>query len=305
VSVEADEAVYGAPPAVLAAAGPGAVQTSPTVPGATPLESLAGGSLARIVVLAPPGALERRYVLAQALRALRPDGELIALAPKTKGGMRLAAELAGFGCAVVETARRHHRVCQARRPDEPVGLASAIEAGAQRLSPTLGLWTQPGVFSWDRVDPGTTLLLRHLDGLAGRGADLGCGVGLLALHALDSPLIAELACVDVDRRAIEAATRNIADPRARFIHDDLRLGDAGLSGLDFVIMNPPFHQAGEEDRGLGLAFISAAARMLRRGGTCRLVANIALPYEGRLNAAFAKAAVLSQSGGYKVYEAIR
>jgi 16S rRNA (guanine1207-N2)-methyltransferase len=308
--VELIEAVYGAPPPELAAAAPGAAQVSPLVPGADALEALANGALTRMVVQAPPGTLERRHALAHALRALAPGGQLIALAPKTKGGARLGKELAAFGCEVNETARRHHRICQTRRPAEPIGLDAAIEAGALRLAPTLGLWTQPGVFSWDRIDPGTALLLEHAAGLSGRGADLGCGVGVLAPRVLESPAVTELVCVDIDRRAIEAARRNIADPRARVLHRDIRLprpaeSDVKLEGLDFVIMNPPFHDAGEEDRGLGLTFISAAAAALRKGGVCRLVANIALPYEGRLNAEFTRAKILAQAGGYKVYEAIR
>ena len=299
------EAVYGFPPPELAAPDPGARQLSPLVPGAEAIEDIGEGALTRLVVLAPPGTLERRYVLAQGLRVLGPDGTLISLAPKTKGGARLGGELTAFGCKVQEDARRHHRICQARRPARPVGLADAIAAGAPRVSPVLGLWTQPGVFSWDRLDPGTSLLLDHLGGLAGRGADLGCGVGVLALRALESPAVGELACLDIDRRALDAARRNIADPRARFIHGDLRGGAPTLEGLDFAIMNPPFHDGGKEDRGLGLAFISAAAALLRPGGVCRMVANIALPYEGRLKAAFASARMLGQSGGYKVYEAIR
>lgn len=299
------EAVYGFPPAELTAAGPGARQLSPLVPGAEAIEDIADGALSRLVVLAPPGTLERRYVLAHGLRALDAHGVLIALAPKAKGGARLRGELAGFGCEVREDARRHHRICQARRPAHPIGLADAIAAGAPRLVSALGLWTQPGVFSWDRIDPGTALLLDHVSGLAGRGADLGCGVGLLALRALESPAVSELSCVDVDRRAVGAAKRNVADARARFQHADLRGPVPGLEGLDFAIMNPPFHEGGKEDRGLGLAFISAAAAVVRRGGVCRLVANIALPYEGRLKATFASARMLAQNGGYKVYEAIR
>ncbi len=302
------EAVYGFPPPELAAVAPGARQFSPLVPGAEAIEAIeaiGGGALTRLVVLAPPGTLERRYVLARSLRALRPDGTLVAMAPKAKGGARLGAELTAFGCEVHEDARRHHRICQTRKPACPVGLADAIAAGAPRISPVLGLWTQPGVFSWDRLDPGTGLLLDHLAGLAGRGADLGCGVGVLALRALESPAVTELTCLDIDRRAIDAARRNIADPRARFLHADLRSDVSGLGGLDFVIMNPPFHEGGKEDRGLGLAFISAAAALLRPGGACRMVANIALPYEGRLKAAFASARMLAQNGGYKAYEAIR
>jgi 16S rRNA (guanine1207-N2)-methyltransferase len=304
------EAVYGFPPAALAVVSPEARQLSPLVPGAEAIEQIADGALTRLVVLAPPGTFERRYVLAHGLRALAPEGALVALAPKAKGGARLGGELAAFGCEVHEDARRHHRICQARRPASPAGLEGAIAAGAPRLSPALGLWTQPGVFSWDRVDPGTGLLLAHLGGLAGRGADLGCGIGILALRALESPAVSDLACVDIDRRAVDAAGRNLADPRARFLHADVRgapsgLHDPALKGLDFAIMNPPFHNGGQEDRGLGLAFISAAAGLLRPGGICRMVANIALPYEGRLKAAFAGARLLAQAGGYKVYEAVK
>jgi 16S rRNA (guanine1207-N2)-methyltransferase len=299
------EAVYGTPPAALAASAPGAAQLSPLIPESDTLEALPDSSLDRIVILAPPGTLERRYVLAQGLRALKPEGEMIALAPKTKGGSRLADELAGFGAAPREDARRHHRICRLARPAHPVGLDAAIAAGAPRIAPGLGLWSQPGVFSWDRLDPGSALLLEHVDGLNGRGADLGCGVGVLSQRVLASPRVDELNLVDIDRRAIDAARKNIADRRARWLHLDARIGDPRLADLDFVVMNPPFHQGGDEDRGLGLAFISAAANMLRPGGVCRLVANIALPYAGRLSAAFSRVSILAQAGGYRVYEAVK
>ena len=305
MNAPAGEAVYGLPPLELAAAGPGAVQLSPRVPGAGKIEDLSDSSLSRLVMLAPPGTLERRYAMAHAMRALRPGGELVVLAPRTRGGARLGKELVEFGCQPHEDARRHHRICRLARPAARVGVEHAIAAGAPRIVPALGLWSQPGVFSWDRLDPGTALLLANASGLAGRGADLGCGVGLLARRVLESAAVDELICADIDRRAIEAARRNIDDHRVRFLHHDVRLGDPALAALDFVIMNPPFHDAGAEERGLGLAFISAAANMLRKGGVCRLVANIALPYEGRLKVEFARATILAQTGGYKVYETVK
>ena len=301
----ATEVVYGAPPAELAAVSPGATQVSPLVPGSATLEEIADGAVERMVVLAPPGTLERRYALAHALRILKSTGELVALAPKTRGGSRLGDELRQLGCAPREEARRHHRICRVERPARPVGLDAAMAAGAPRVAPALGLWSQPGVFSWDRLDPGTAVLLDHAGGLARRGADLGCGVGVLARRVLEADAVESLLCVDLDRRAIEAARRNVRDARAGFLHLDVRLGDPALADLDFVVMNPPFHAGGAEDRGLGLAFISAAANMLRKGGVCRLVANIALPYEGRLNAAFSHTRMLAQAGGYKVYEAVK
>lgn len=296
-------AVYGAP--TLAMIPANARQVSPLSPGAAVLEDAPDASLDSIVIAAPPGAIERRFVLAQALRALRPGGELTATAPKDKGGLRLRKELEAFGCAVAEQALRHQRLCQCVRPAAPIGLAEAIAAGGPQTPARLSLSSQPGVFSWDRPDPGSVILGRHLGGLAGAGADLGCGVGVLALGLLTSPKIAALALVDIDRRAIEAARRNVADPRVTFLQADLRAPAPGLSNLDFVVMNPPFHDGGEEDRGLGQAFVRRAAASLRRGGMLRLVANIGLPYEATLAGAFDQLRRLEQSGGYKVLEGRR
>lgn len=295
-------AVYGSPPRELAETPAGAVQLSPLVPGAAALEELAPGRLEAIVVAAPPGTIERRYVLALALRALAPGGRLTALAPKDKGGSRLGKELAAFGCTVHETPKRRQRICQTRRPDAPEGLDAAIEAGRPRLSDALGLWTWPGVFSWDRPDPGSVLLIQSLPPLSGRGADLGCGIGLLARAVLAQPTVTGLALVELDRRAIECARRNVVDPRATFHWQDARTGPE-LSGLDFVVMNPPFHDGGAEDKALGQAFIRRAHAILRPGGALWLVANRHLPYEGVLGELFARTALAAEGAGFKVYEA--
>jgi 16S rRNA (guanine1207-N2)-methyltransferase len=300
-----DEAVYGSPPVELTAAAADAVQLSPLIHDAVAIESMPKASLDRLVIVAPPGTMERRFVLAHGLRVLRPGGHLVALAPKAKGGARLAKELEAFGCFVNETARRHHRICACQKPARPTGLDDAITQGGPQIAPRLGLWSQPGVFSWDRLDPGSALLLETAPVFSGRGVDLGCGVGVLGAMVLKSPAVSDLAMIDIDSRAIAAARANISDPRARFLHRDIRDGAADLAELDFVIMNPPFHQGGREDRGLGHAFIAAAWAMLRKGGVCRLVANVALPYEARLTGDFAKVARLAQSGGYRVYEAVK
>jgi 16S rRNA (guanine1207-N2)-methyltransferase len=281
-----------------------AAQVSPLIPGAQPLEGLEAASLAGAVVAAPPGAIERRYVLARVLRALAPGAPLVALAPGAKGGARLGKELAAFGCEVAESGRRHYRICQTVRPETPTGLRPALEAGALRFDAALGLWTQPGVFSWNRPDPGTERLLAALTPLAGAGADLGCGPGAIARALLARETVTRLALVDIDARAIAAARRNVDDPRATFHWADVRAGGLELSGLDFVVMNPPFHDGGAEDRELGQAFIRRAHGMLRRGGALWLVANRHLPYEAALRL-FAQVTPRGDSGGYKLYEARR
>ena len=295
--------LYGAPAPGLAEIPKGAVQVSPLILGSQDLADMAEASVDEAIVLAPGGTLERDYVLAQALRVLKPGAPLLAFAPKDKGGARLKKALEAFGCQVGEDARKHHRFCRAARPQAPIGLAEAIAAGGPQLRPDLGLWSQPGVFSWDRLDPGSARLLELLPKLAGKGADLGCGIGVLAAAVLASRNVTSLACVDLDRRAVACAQHNLDDPRARVIWADARVRDETLTSLDFVVMNPPFHDGGAEDKALGVAFIQAAAAMLHKGGVAWIVANRHLPYEHALGAAFAEVTVKGDAGGYKIFEA--
>ncbi len=295
--------LYGRPPLVFDPPG-AATQTSPLIPGSTPLESLEPGSADEIMIYAPPGVLERRYTLALALKALKVGGRLDVMAPKDKGGSRLKKELEAFGVEIGETAKAHHRRCVVIKPESMTGIEAAIEAGAPRLVEGLEAWSQPGIFAWDRIDGGSALLAQVLPPLKGKGADLGCGYGALSTVVLRSPAVTALKLVDTDRRAVEAARRNVEDPRATFDWADVRTLDEG-GDLDFVVMNPPFHDGGAEDRRLGQAFIRKAAGMLKKGGVLWLVANRHLPYEAELKDAFKRVTPVGDGGGYKLFEATK
>lgn len=295
--------LYGEPPRDLVAVPPTAMQFSPLMPGADRLEDVPAETLDGMVVLAPAGTIERNYVLALALRSLKPGAPLSVLAANNKGGARLTSELARFGVDAKTTSRRHHRLVTATRPADLVALDTAIADGAPQIAMPLGLWTQPGIFSWDRRDTGTELLLAHLPRFAGHGADFGCGIGLIAAKVLSRPSVAGLTLIDIDRRAIDAARRNISDARAQFHWADarqMRFPDK----LDFVVSNPPFHFDGHENRGLGQTMLAAAASALRKGGAFWLVANRHLPYEAELERAFATWTERASASGFKVIEAI-
>ena len=295
--------LYGRPPAVFDPPGE-AIQTSPLIPGATPLEDIAEGSADAIMIYAPPGVLERRYTLAMALKALRPGGRLDVMAPKDKGGSRLKKDLQAFGAEVGESAKAHHRRCVVIKGDGLTGLDEAVAGGAPRLVPGLDAWSQPGVFAWDRIDQGTALLAKTLPPLKGAGADLGCGYGALATVVLRSTAVTSLGLYDLDRRAVEAARRNVEDPRVTFAQADVRTLPTN-GDLDFIVTNPPFHDGGAEDKRLGQSFIRQAAAMLGKGGVLWLVANRHLPYEAEINEAFKRVRMAADAGGYKVFEAVK
>jgi 16S rRNA (guanine1207-N2)-methyltransferase len=105
----------------------------------------------------------------------------------------------------------------------------------------VAVWTEGGVFSQDRVDLGTRVLLREAPDLpeTGQLLDLGCGWGPLALAmALDSPA-ATVWAVDVNARAValtadNAAALGLDGVRARVpaeVPDDV--------SFDVIWSNPP------------------------------------------------------------------
>ncbi|MES2985152.1 MAG: methyltransferase [Pseudomonadota bacterium] len=292
--------IYGVWPPALQSAPAGATQHSPLIPGSA---TLSDAALASMTMLAPPGTVERRYAMAQALSALTPGAPLTVFGPKDKGGNRIAKELQAMGCEVADVARHHYRISTTTRP-AVLSIDAALLAGAPQHVAETGLWAHPGVFSWNRLDAGSALLLEHLPLLSGRGADLGGGIGVLSLAVLAAATVSELTLVELDGRAIAAAKRNISDPRVRFLWADA-CAELPLAALDFVVMNPPFHDGGIEDRSLGQRFVSRAAALLRPGGRCWLTANRHLPYEALLASQFSTTTLIADVNGYKIYESIR
>lgn len=124
----------------------GALQYSPLIPGSAVLEDVESASLAGMIMVAPPGTVERQYALALSLRALQPGAPLTVIAPKAKGGNRIAKELEAFGCTVEGSSRRHQRICQTACPqtsdaETNARIDAAIAAGAPRFVDAMKLWS--------------------------------------------------------------------------------------------------------------------------------------------------------------------
>jgi 16S rRNA (guanine1207-N2)-methyltransferase len=296
-------AVYGHIPAGLADVPAGARQYSPLMPGAADWADIAPASCAGVIVHAPASTLERHAVIARAVKALAPGAPLTVMAANDKGGTRLADDLTGFGCTIEAHSKRHHRIITTMCPAHPTGLDVAIAAGEPRLLPELGMWSQPGLFNWDRIDPGSQVLLDHLPQLKGRGADLGCGFGVLARAVMAQGQCLQMTLIDLDRRALAMAKLNLPSLGVTALWADVRTSKALPTALDFVVMNPPFHDGGIEDRALGVTFIQKAATMLRPGGVLWMTANRHLPYEAVLAPLFQTVEQITQAKGFKIYSA--
>lgn len=96
---------------------------------------------------------------------------------------------------------------------EPASAADLRPLEVSLAGRSLSVHTARGVFSPDRVDHGTAVLLRHVPPPPAEGdlLDLGCGWGPLSLTlGLRSPG-ARVWAVDVNERALDLVRRNASD----------------------------------------------------------------------------------------------
>ena len=170
-----------------------------------------------------------------------------------------------------------------------------------------GYWTAPGMFSADGIDKGSAALVGHMtNALKGKAADLGAGWGYLSLNLLEiSPSIESLDLFEAEASALDAARRNVTDPRASFHWTDVTRIPTSAGPYNLILSNPPFHQSRSPDPSLGTGFIATAARLLSPKGSFLMVANQQLPYEAELNQRFISWSQLELTGGFKIIRATR
>jgi len=267
-----------------------------------PVERHVEGPVAAVVVTLSRARAENLGNVGRGLRMLRSGGLLAVDGSKTEGADSLARQVGNIVPLDGQFPKAHGRAFWLIRPETLPPEVGAWVAGAEPRKNTTGFVTGPGMFSPDHPDPGSVRLAESLDGkLKGRVADLGAGWGWLSHSALERcPAITAIDLYEAETLALEAARANVMDPRASFHWADVtRLGrDEGP--YDAVIANPPFHQGRAAEPKLGMAFIAAAARILKPGGRLLMVANRQLPYEAALTARFRKWERLHEDGFYKV-----
>jgi 16S rRNA (guanine1207-N2)-methyltransferase len=119
--------------------------------------------------------------------------------------------------------------------------------GSVRLElPDLGtvqLATDRGVFSYDRVDPGTTILLRHIPDPPERGdlLDLGCGYGPIAVSLAARSPGATVWAVDVNERAVALTAENAAGIGRTNVRASTPEGVPADVRFAAIYSNPPIH----------------------------------------------------------------
>lgn len=212
-------------------------------------------------------------------------------------------------CVLYSATMTDQTACRSRLEDSRT--SSVFDVAGR----TLQVFSYPGVFSHDRLDDGTRMLLETFatcDGVpspaGASGAavlDFGCGCGVIGawLHAGAPGVPIEM--VDSSAFALEAARRtaeiNGLDRGCAYPSDvfsDVR------GRYRMIVSNPPFHAGIETDYAVVQRFLTDAADRLVNGGTIRLVANRFHKYKPLLKKYVGPCRNVAEDARYRVYEAV-
>lgn len=165
--------------------------------------------------------------------------------------------------------------------------------------------TDRAVFSRERVDPGTRLLVEAMRiGPADTVLDLGCGYGVLGIVAARLAPQGRVYMVDMNERAARLAEANAERNGVR--NAEVRVGDgtgpvAGIH-FDVILMNPPVRAGKAAVHRL----VAEAGAALKPGGSLWVVIGNkqgAPSLKRHLGAVFRELEDVDRKGGYHVYRA--
>jgi 16S rRNA (guanine1207-N2)-methyltransferase len=249
-----------------------------------------------------------QYQLAFSANILTNHGLLMAVAENEAGGKRLKKWVEELGFKTTSLSKNKCRIVWGFKEDiNQEKTQNWITQGDEKqiIVDGLNFLTKAGIYGWKKIDSGSKLLLKFIpDNLTGVGADFGCGYGFLSQITLGkNDNIQKLYAIDADFDALICAEKNLSKSNVEFFWEDLIIKPNNLPPLDWIVMNPPFHEGKSVDSDIGQKFIQTAAQSLKKKGVLYMVANVFLPYEKILNDAFFSVDKLAEQDGFKIYKA--
>ncbi|TJX49064.1 MAG: class I SAM-dependent methyltransferase, partial [Mesorhizobium sp.] len=227
----------------------------------------AGDGFDAALVLAGRHRGQNELRIAEAIERVAEGGLIVIAGGKEDGIASLRKRVGDLAPLDGHMPKYHGIAFWLRRPDD-MQAAIALRAANPALLVADRFHTAPGMFSFDRVDAGSKLLVDNLPGdLRGSAADFCAGWGYVAAEmAARSPGLSAIDLYEADFDALAAAGGNLGNTVAQgFFWTDL-LAEPVERRYDVIAMNPPFHRSRAAEPEIGAGMIRAAAKALKPGG---------------------------------------
>ena len=165
----------------------------------------------------------------------------------------------------------------------------------------LTFFTGSGVFSIERIDPGTRLLIEKSRITEGQSIlDLGCGYGAVGVALAKAIRKLKVLMADINERAVMLAKKNIKinEVKAKVIQSDIF--ENIKEKFDVILLNPP-QTAGKK---ICFRMIEESKEHLNKGGSLQLVARHqkgGRSLQAKMEEVFGNVKVIARGSGYRIY----
>lgn len=164
-----------------------------------------------------------------------------------------------------------------------------------------------GVFSKDRIDFGTNVLLNSLENLSGINSvlDVGCGIGIIGISLATKYNNLQVQMVDVNEKAISLTNENIKLNKLNNCKAYLSSVYENVNGsFDMIISNPPI-RAGKE---IVHKIASEAKMHLNDNGFFYAVVQKkqgADSFKKKLEEVYGNVEIVNKDSGYIIFKSIK
>lgn len=167
-----------------------------------------------------------------------------------------------------------------------------------------------GVFSKERVDFGTNVLINSIPDLSWANSllDVGCGVGIIGLCMKSKYRQLNIELVDVNTRALKLAAENAKmnglDEDGKVVIKESNLYENVSESFDLIVSNPPIRAGKDVVHGV----VIGGYEHLNKGGKIYIVIQKkqgAPSMESKMNEVFGNVKTIEKKNGYFIFESTK
>jgi len=263
-----------------------------------------------VIIAFPKSKAELNFTLAMIAHCVN-DATKILLVGEKKGGIQSAAKLTQHilsCCQKVDSARHCMLFVGLFQPEKLSDVFNLQDWFTKYHITvegiTLTIASLPGVFSQQKLDVGTALLLANLpNNMTGKTLDFGCGAGVISCFIGKKFSDVTLSLLDVSALALTSAKESLAlNGLSGHVFPSNSLSDVN-DKYQYVVSNPPFHQGIKTHYQASEDFLAGIKEKLNKQGNITIVANSFLRYHPIMQAHIGRTQIVTKDKGFTIYQA--
>ncbi|MBU2894179.1 methyltransferase [Colwellia sp. D2M02] len=263
-----------------------------------------------VIIAFPKSKAELNFTLAMIAPFLTAETKILIVGEK-KGGIQSTPKLtANFleHCQKVDSAR-HCFLFAGLMNENKRSVPFKLESWYKHYAITvdgieLAIASLPGVFSQEKLDIGTALLLSNLPKeLTGKILDFGCGAGVISCFIAKKYSNVELSLLDVSALALASAEKTLALNNINATVFPSNSLSEVTNTYQHIVSNPPFHQGVNTNYQATETFLSGIHKNLKKKGSITIVANSFLRYQPIMEQYIGCTSVITKAQGFTIYHA--